>query len=228
LALMMSGQSSHGGEPPFVSGSLPLGEQRFPGSRAGVDTGWNPLQGDAMSRVESPEDLRDAVVQRAGEAARRVSDVADDVGSRVAGPADRVALRTGARGVRTGTRAGAAGAKAGAKLGLKGSKLGLRGLLFGAKANARAKLRPARDAKLRLQLAHTSHELASKTSDLNEAVDSLNEVIRANRRAGGAGRGRLIAGVAVGSLITYHLDPAKGRERRASTMRQVQRLAKGG
>jgi len=112
----------------------------------------------------------------------------------------------------------------GAKLGVKGSRLGAKGVLFGARAAAREKLRPARDAKLRAELVRTSRELAHETSDLGAAVNSLNEMIKENRKAGAVGRTRLIVGIIVGAAASYHLDADHGHERRAATARRAKNL----
>ena len=159
-----------------------------------------------MSLVTSPQDARDAV--------RRNTDRAGT----------RVALEAG----KAGTKLGAKTAVVGVKTGKAGTKLGARGAWFGAKAAARERLRPARDAKLKAQLTQTSRELASETSDLGDAVASLNQVITANRRAGARGRTRTIIGIVVGATMTYHLDPQNGRERRHASARRLRRLASRG
>jgi hypothetical protein len=176
-----------------------------------------------MNRIESPEDLRDAAVERASDAAQRVADAAEGVGGRISKRADRAAVRSGVLGVKTGTRVGAAGAKAG----VKGTKLGARGLIFGAKAGLREKLRPARDAKLKADLVRTSRELAHEASDLESTVDSLKAVIEANREAGAKGRTRLIGGIVLGAIITYHLDVEQGAARRAATAQRLRQMARG-
>jgi hypothetical protein len=153
------------------------------------------MKGAKMSNVQTPEDVRDAVV-------KKVEHAADRVGGEV------------------GTRVGVTGTK----IGVKGSKLGARGLLFGAKAGAREKLRPAREAKLKADLSRTSHKLAHETEDLGETIESLNEVIRSNRKAGAVGRTRLVAGILIGTVLTYHLDAEHGRARRAATGERVKRL----
>jgi hypothetical protein len=155
------------------------------------------------SLVESPQEVGDAVRRTAEHAGARV------------------ALEAG----KAGTKLGAKGALVGAKAGKAGTKLGARGALFGGKAAAREKLRPARDAKLKAQLARTSHELASETSELGDAVGSLNQVIKANRRAGARGRTRTILGILIGATATYHLDPQHGRERRRASARRLGQLA---
>ena len=83
------------------------------------------------------------------------------------------------------------------------------------------------DAVLKAQLAKTSRELAHESSDLSQAVDSLNAVIRANRKAAKRGRTRLIGGVAVGAALMYHLDSEHGRERRAATAHRLRSIAGG-
>jgi hypothetical protein len=176
-----------------------------------------------MSRIETPEDLRDVALERAGDAAQRVAGAAEGVGERISKRADRAAVRSGVLGVKAGSRVGAAGTK----VGVKGSRLGIRGLKFGAKAGIREKLRPARDAKLKADLVRTSRELAHEASDLEATVDSLKAVINANRQAGAKGRTRLIGGVLLGAIITYHLDVEHGSERRAATARRLKQIARG-
>jgi hypothetical protein len=176
-----------------------------------------------MSRIETPEDLRDVAVERAGDAAQRVADAAGGVGDRISKRADRAAVRSGVLGVKAGSRVGAAGTK----VGVKGSKLGLRGLIFGTKAGVREKLRPARDAKLKADLVRTSRELAHEASDLESTVESLKAVIADNRQAGAKGRTRLIGGVVLGAIITYHLDVEHGAQRRAATAQRLKQIASG-
>lgn len=187
-----------------------------------------------MNRLESPEELRDAVVHRAGDAAQRVAEVADDAGSRIAKVADdtgsqiakradRATARSRRLGLKTGSRIGVAGTK----IGMKGSKLGARGLLCGAKAGVREKLRPAREAKLKAELQRTSRQIAHEASDLGDVVESLNTVIEANRRAGAAGRTRLLTGIVVGTMATHHLDAEHGAERRRATVRRIAGMLRG-
>lgn len=90
-----------------------------------------------------------------------------------------------------------------------------------------SKLRRSSDAVLKAQLAKTSRELAHESSDLAEAVDSLNAVIKANRKAGARGRTRLLGGLAIGAALMYHLDPSRGRERRAATGRRLVGAVRG-
>jgi hypothetical protein len=86
---------------------------------------------------------------------------------------------------------------------------------------ARTKLSPSSDAILKAQLVKTSRELARESSDLGGAVDSLNAIIKANRKAAVKGRTRLVAGLAIGAGLMYHLDAEHGRERRAATARRL-------
>lgn len=86
---------------------------------------------------------------------------------------------------------------------------------------ARTKLSPSSDAVLKAQLVKTSRELARESSDLGDAVDSLNAIIRANRKAAVKGRTRLIGGLVIGAGLMYHFDAEHGRERRAATARRL-------
>ncbi len=83
------------------------------------------------------------------------------------------------------------------------------------------------DAMLKAQLAKTSRDLAHESSDLSTAVDSLNKIIKSNRRAAAKGRTRLLGGLALGALLTYHLDAEHGRERRAATARLLTNMVRG-
>jgi hypothetical protein len=86
---------------------------------------------------------------------------------------------------------------------------------------AQKKLRPSSDAILKAQLVKTSRELARESSDLGSAVDSLNAIIRANRKAAVKGRTRLLGGLFIGAGLMYHLDAEHGRERRLATARRL-------
>jgi hypothetical protein len=89
----------------------------------------------------------------------------------------------------------------------------------GRASRLRSKLRPNADVVLKAQLAKTSRELAHESSDLGTAVESLNAIIKKNRRAGAKARTRLLGGLAFGAGLMYHFDPDHGRERRATTGR---------
>ena len=94
-------------------------------------------------------------------------------------------------------------------------------VLAGSAKKAQTKLRPSSDAILKAQLIRTSRDLARESSDLGAAVDSLNSIIKANRKAAAKGRTRLIGGLAIGAGLMYHLDAEHGRERRIATARRL-------
>jgi hypothetical protein len=184
-----------------------------------------------MTRVEFPEDLKDAVTSQAEAAAHRVAEAADKATAAVSKQAAKTGARSGGRGLKSGVKVGKAGAKvgvAGTKVGVKGSKLGLRGFLFGARERGRNKLnpavRPAAEAKLAAQLTKTTRELANEATDLNDAILALQDVIKTNRRDGAKSRTKLIAGFTLGALAAYHLDSEHGAERRAATAARLQHL----
>lgn len=87
--------------------------------------------------------------------------------------------------------------------------------------------RHSNNVQLNAQLAKTSRDLAHESSDLHEAVDTLNAMIKANFKAAKRGRMRLIGGVAIGAAVMYHLDPQHGPERRALVVQRVARLTSG-
>jgi uncharacterized protein YjbJ (UPF0337 family) len=91
----------------------------------------------------------------------------------------------------------------------------------------RAQLMPSSDAMLKAQLVKTSRELAHESSDLGAAVDSLNQIIKSNRKAAARGRTRMFGGLALGAALMYHLDAAHGRERRAATARLLTGMIRG-
>jgi hypothetical protein len=148
--------------------------------------------------VQLPE-IRDRVVKGAGEAVHRAAEAVEVTGSRVS-KLDAAGYLSDARTAAL-SRAGALAAKA---------------------------RRKADSAAVRLQLANTSRELAHETSDLGQAVESLNAIVKANRKAGSAKRRRLFAGMVLGAGLAYHLDPAQGQRRRAATMGVLMGAARGG
>lgn len=93
--------------------------------------------------------------------------------------------------------------------------------LQGSAKKAQTKLIPSSDAILKAQLVKTSRELARESSDLGSAVDSLNAIIRSNRKAAVKGRTRLIGGLTIGAGLMYHLDAEHGRARRLATARRL-------
>ncbi len=136
--------------------------------------------------------------------------VADGVPQALAHSAEEATNRLAEAAEVAGSKARATGSKARAT----GSK-------------ARTKLRPSTDAVLKAQLVKTSRELSRESSDLGAAVDSLNSIIKANRRSAAKGRTRLIGGLALGAGLMYHLDAEHGQERRAATARRLNLLPRG-
>ena len=118
-----------------------------------------------------------------------------------------------------------------AQLGMREAKLGMRERIMRSLGRSMVKrpaaLLPSGDAMLKAQLVKTSRELAHESSDLNTAVESLNKLIKANRRAAVRGRTRLLGGLALGAALTYHLDAEHGRERRAATGRMLANMVRG-
>jgi hypothetical protein len=91
----------------------------------------------------------------------------------------------------------------------------------------RTRLLPSTDAMLKAQLARTTRELAHESSDLSAAVDSLNQIIKANRKVAAKSRTRLLGGAALGIAVMYHLDSARGRQRRAASARLLTGMIRG-
>jgi hypothetical protein len=118
-----------------------------------------------------------------------------------------------------------------AQLSVREARLGMREKMVRSFSRTMMKRRgrvlPSGDAMLKAQLVRTSRELAHESSDLNAAVDSLNRIIKTNRRAAARGRTRLLGGLALGAAIMYHLDADHGRERRAATARMMVNMARG-
>lgn len=148
--------------------------------------------------VQLPE-IGGRVVKGAGEAVQRAAEAVEVTGSRVS-KFDAAGFLSDARTASL-SRAAAVAAKA---------------------------RRRADSAVVRLQLANTSRELAHETSDLGQAVESLNAIVKANRKAGAAKRRRLFAGIVLGAGLAYHLDPAQGQRRRAATLSVLTGAARGG
>lgn len=163
-----------------------------------------------------------ALAQGTGEAANRVVEAVESARSRIGTSAKNAGDRARelTEQLELGDRAGPAQ--------VGDSRLNLRGLLWRARAGRQAtSSQPVADANVNAQLAKTSRELAHESSDLGMAVESLNGVIRANRKVGARGRTRMIAGLAVGAVLMYHLDIEHGRERRAETARRLITLISG-
>ena len=161
----------------------------------------------------------------AGDAAARLASAVEVAGSRVAVAGSRVANTAGAAGDHV--------AGIGGRLGTKLSHIELdlhqpttRGMemVSVAKRKAIGACRPAGGALLKAQLARRSRELAHESTDLALAIDSLNDVIKANRRAAKRSRVRMIGGAAIGAALMYHLDADHGRQRRAATAERVRMI----
>jgi hypothetical protein len=119
-----------------------------------------------------------------------------------------------------------------AKVGMRKAGLGARERALHSIVRSRSKRRgrlqlPSADAMVKAQLVKTSRELAHESSDLNSAVESLNRIIKNNRKAAARGRTRLIGGLALGAALMYHLDAEHGRERRAATGRLLVGIVRG-
>ena len=118
-----------------------------------------------------------------------------------------------------------------AKLSMRGARLSAREKLVRSVSRSitkrRAKLLSSSDAMLKTQLVKTSRELAHESSDLNAAVESLNRIIKTNRKAAARGRTRLLGGAALGAALVYHLDAQQGRQRRAATARLLMGIIRG-
>lgn len=119
-----------------------------------------------------------------------------------------------------------------AKVGMRKAGLSARERALQSIGRSRSKHRgrlqlPSADAMVKAQLVKTSRELAHESSDLNSAVESLNRIIKSNRKAAARGRTRLIGGLALGAALMYHLDAEHGRERRAATGRLLVGMVRG-
>ncbi len=159
------------------------------------------------------EGMPQTLVHGAEEGATKVAEAVEHAGARVARSATHVARSAGqASGL-----AGEVSKQVRSRRTRMRSAMPRRG----------GRLNPAGDAILKAQLAKTSRELANESSDLGAAVESLNKIIRSNRRAGARGRTRLLSGLAIGAALMYHLDAEHGRERRAATARMLSDMARG-
>lgn len=168
-----------------------------------------------------------ALAHTADEAAHRVSDAVEKAGSRALKTANVAVDRASNLGTQLSDRVGSAHIEVPAlptrgrrqRRGVRAFSDSKRGLI--------GRLRHADEAMLKAQLAKTSRELANESAELGRAVDSLNGVIVANRRAGAARRTRLFLGIALGAAVMYHLDPEHGRERRAATAEALKGWVQG-
>jgi hypothetical protein len=196
-----------------------------------------------MNRLHVFNGKSDALLQGAEEGATKIAEAVETAGARVAKSAGQVA-KDGVAQMPKGMK-GFKGAKLSmkdAQLSMTDAKLNLKDARLHAKAmrlgmmerlmrstmKRQAKMLPSStDAMVKAQLVKTSRELASESSDLSAAVDSLNKIIRANRRGAAKSRTRLLGGAAIGAALMYHLDSEHGRERRAATGQVVTRMIRG-
>jgi uncharacterized protein YjbJ (UPF0337 family) len=185
-------------------------------------------------------DLSGKASHRAGDLTGKASDLsgkasgkASDLSGKASGKASELSGKASELGGQIGGRAsdvsGQLNGRANELTGhIGGSKSKLNGVLSGAGKNVRTRFRTSPDVIIKAQLAKTSRELAHESSDLGQAVDSLNSVIKANRKAAARGRTRLIGGLVIGAAAMYHLDAEHGRQRRAATARRISGIVRGG
>lgn len=159
------------------------------------------------------EGMPQTLVHGAEEGATKVAEAVEQAGTRVARSATHVARSAG-------QASGLAGE-------LSKQVRGRRARMRSGTPRRSGRLKPAGDAMLKAQLAKTSRELANESSDLGAAVESLNKIIKSNRRAAAKGRTRLLSGLALGAALMYHLDAEHGRERRAATARMLTNMVRG-
>jgi hypothetical protein len=150
-----------------------------------------------------------------------VAEAIEVTGSRVAKTVDSANDGVGRLRAQAGDRIG----QVGNRWGSRSAKLRVGGFFSNSKAATR---RRTKAAALPLELAETSRELAHETSDLGEAVASLNAVIKANRQDAAKTRSRLFVGIGIGAALAYHLDSEHGRQRRAATARLVTSAVRNG
>lgn len=164
----------------------------------------------------------DTLIHGAEDAANKIAGTFETVGARTAKGAEAVADSASALGGRVGELGGQLADR------LSQAEIAARrARLRSARPRVRGLRRPQANADKMLtgQLLKTSRELAHQSSDLNQAVDSLNSVIKANRKSAARGRTRLIAGALIGAVLMYHMDSEHGHERRQATMRRLRGVA---
>ncbi|HET9093697.1 MAG TPA: hypothetical protein VFN36_01320 [Solirubrobacteraceae bacterium] len=159
------------------------------------------------------EGMPQTLVHGAEEGATKVAEAVESAGARVARRATHVARSAGQAG----------GLAAGISPQLRGRRARMRSWI----PKPSGRVTSAGDAMLKAQLAKTSRELANESSDLSAAVDSLNKIIKSNRRAAARGRTRLLSGLVLGAALMYHLDAEHGPERRAATARMITDMVRG-
>ena len=191
-----------------------------------------------MNGIHALDGMPQTIVRGAEEGASKIAEAVETAGMRVAKSA-------GQAGGKAGELSGQIKGKVAqtplelsmkdAKLSMKDAKLNLREkrmrmmqrVMQRSMMRRQPKLLPGADAMVKAQLVKTSRELAHESSDLSAAVDSLNKIIKANRRAAAKSRTRLLGGLAMGAALMYHLDAERGRERRAATAQMLTRMARG-
>jgi hypothetical protein len=161
------------------------------------------------------EGMPQTLVHGAEEGATKVAEAVESAGARVARRATHVARSAGQ----------ASGLAGGLSQQIRGRRARMRGGTTAKKPGGR--VTTAGDAMLKAQLAKTSRELANESSDLSAAVESLNKIIKSNRRAAARGRTRLLSGLVLGAALMYHLDAEHGPERRAATARMINGMIRG-
>jgi hypothetical protein len=187
--------------------------------------------------------MPESIIHGAEDGASKIAEAVEIAGARVAKGAGQVAKSAGQASGKASELSGQLKGRVAqapldmkdAKLSIKDAKLNMREKRFGmtqrlsrSMMKRQAKLRPpAADAMVKAQLVKTSRELASESSDLSAAVDSLNKIIKANRRGAAKSRTRLLGGLVLGAGLMYHLDAEHGRQRRAATGQMLTQMIRG-
>lgn len=179
----------------------------------------SPIVDDARDVIRGAE--RD-VAATVGNAGARVAGTLGRPGDRVAGLARKAGDMVNGLGEDAAARAGDVQHDLG-EIERNVAKAARRGLPR--RRQRRGRSQSAADALVSTHLAKTSHDIARESTDLREAIDSLNAALKANRHAAARGRRRLIMGLMIGAVLTYHLDPEHGSQRRTATMSRLRKLA---
>jgi len=196
-----------------------------------------------MNGIHVLDGMPQTLVHGAEEGATKIAEAVETAGARMARSAGQMAKSAGQASGKASELSGQLKGRVAqtpldmkdAKLTIKDAKLNMRDKRAGmmqrfmrSTTKRQAKRLPgSADAMVKAQLVKTSRELAHESSDLNAAVNSLNKIIKANRRAAAKSRTRLLSGVALGAALMYHLDAEHGRERRAATAQAVTRMVRG-
>ncbi len=197
-----------------------------------------------MNGMHVFDGMPESIVHEAEAGASKIAEAVELAGARITRGAGQVAKGAGQASGKASELSGQLkGRVAQAPLDIKDAKLNLKDAKLTARekrlnmmrtftrsmTKRRAKMLPSggTDAMVKAQLVKTSRELAHESSDLSAAVDSLNKIIKANRRAAAKSRTRLLGGLALGATLMYHLDTEQGRQRRAATGQMLTRMARG-